>query len=150
MSRGFPSMTALLGLLAVAGYQNRDKLAELLRGATSPGVSGGQQAGLGGLLGSLGGGGLGNLLGNGLSDLVKQFNGSGQGDLADSWVGTGPNKNVEPQQIEQAVGSDVLETLTKQTGLTRQEILDRLSRELPKAVDSYTPNGRLPTPDELT
>ena len=26
MSRGFPSMTALLGLLALAGYQNRDKL----------------------------------------------------------------------------------------------------------------------------
>jgi uncharacterized protein YidB (DUF937 family) len=33
MSRGFPSMTALLGLLAIAGYQNRDKIAELLRGA---------------------------------------------------------------------------------------------------------------------
>ena len=30
MSRGFPSMTALLGLLAVAGYQNRDKIAEML------------------------------------------------------------------------------------------------------------------------
>lgn len=35
MSRGMPSMTALLGLLAIAGYQNRDKLAELLRGPGS-------------------------------------------------------------------------------------------------------------------
>ena len=30
MSRGMPSMTALLGLLAVAGYQNRHKIAEVL------------------------------------------------------------------------------------------------------------------------
>src|SRR3954467_15295773 len=32
MSRGMPSMTALLGMLALAGYQNRDKLAEQLPG----------------------------------------------------------------------------------------------------------------------
>ena len=30
MTRGMPSMVALLGLLAVAGYQNRDKIAEAL------------------------------------------------------------------------------------------------------------------------
>ena len=52
MGRGMPSMTALLGLLAIAGYQNRDKLAELLKGAGSGGSSGSQQ---GGLLGNLGG-----------------------------------------------------------------------------------------------
>ena len=55
MNRGFPSMTALLGLLAVAGYQNRDKIAEMLRGASAstPGASGQGQGGIGGLLGSL-------------------------------------------------------------------------------------------------
>ena len=154
-------MTALLGLLAVAGYQNRDKLAELLRGATSPSSPTGdpQQAGagqsgagpgLGGLLGGLGGGGLGGLLGGGLSDLVKQFDGSGQGELADSWVGTGPNKDIAPHQVEKAVGADVLDTLAQQTGLSKDEILARLSRELPKAVDGYTPHGRLPTADELS
>src|SRR3954454_4061937 len=40
MSR--PSMTALLGLLAVAGFQNRDKIAEMLSGmmgSSSPGSS---------------------------------------------------------------------------------------------------------------
>ena len=66
MSRGFPSLTALLGLVAVAGYQNRDKIAEMLRGATSgaPPASGPgqpQQGGLGGLLGNLGGAGVGGL-----------------------------------------------------------------------------------------
>src|SRR5258706_15454833 len=57
MSRGMPSMTALLGLLALAGYQNRDKLAELLKGAGNSNTQPGDQQGpLGGLLGNLGGG----------------------------------------------------------------------------------------------
>ena len=53
MSRGFPSMTALLGLLALAGYQNRDKLAEMLRGGQGAPGTGQGQTGLGGLLGQL-------------------------------------------------------------------------------------------------
>jgi uncharacterized protein YidB (DUF937 family) len=153
MSRGFPSMTALLGLLAIAGYQNRDKLAELLRGATSgtpgaPGQGAAQQSGaggLGGLLGGLGGAGVGGLLGGGLNELVESFKQSGHGDVADSWVGTGPNKEVAPAQLEKAIGSDVISHLTEQTGLSRDEILSRLSRELPNAVDQYTPEGRLPS-----
>jgi len=152
MSRGFPSLTALLGLVAVAGYQNRDKIAEMLRGATSgaPPASGpGQpQGGLGGLLGNLGGAGVGGLLG-GLNELVERFQQRGQGDIADSWVGPGPNKEVAPNQLEQAIGPDVLATLSQQTGLSREEILARLSRELPTAVDKYTPEGRLPSRQEL-
>ena len=149
MSR-FPSMTALLGLLAIAGYQNRDKLAELLSG--KPGASGTTapgQSGLGGLLGqlsgSLGSGGVGGLLSGGLGELIDRFKQSGQADTVDSWVNTGPNKQIGPSQVEQAIGSDVLETLSKQTGLSPEEILARLSRELPEAVDKYTPQGRLPT-----
>ena len=55
MSRGMPSMTALLGLLAIAGYQNRDKLAEMLKGASANNPTPGGGAGQGGLLGNLGG-----------------------------------------------------------------------------------------------
>jgi uncharacterized protein YidB (DUF937 family) len=153
-------MTALLGLLAVAGFQNRDKLAEMLRGTTgssSPGSSspgalgpGQQQGGLGGLLGNLGGAGVGGLLGGGLNELVDRFRQSGQGEIADSWVGHGPNKEVAPNQLEQAIGPDVLATLSQQTGLSREDILARLSRELPTAVDRYTPEGRLPSEQEMT
>lgn len=148
MSRGFPSMTALLGLLAVAGFQNRDKIAEMLRGAgsDSPDESGRAQpqGGLGGLLGNMGGAGLGGLLGGGLGELMDSFKQSGHGDVAESWVGTGPNKQIAPDRLEQAIGPDVLATLTQQTGLSREELLSRLSTTLPDAVDKYTPDGRLP------
>jgi len=145
MARGLPSMTALLGLLAIAGYQNRDKIAEMLKGAGSPaGGRPGGDAGLGGLLGGLAGTSAGGLLGGGLGSLLDSFRQAGQGDAADSWVGKGPNKPVEPPQIKQAIGADVLSELSKQTGLSEEEILNRLSQRLPDAVDKYTPDGRLP------
>ena len=150
MSRGFPSMTALLGLLAVAGYQNRDKIAEMLGGlgqsspGAAPGGQGTQMGGLGGLLGGLGGASAGGILSGGLQDLVETFKKNGQGEVADSWVGTGPNKEIAPHQLEKAIGPEVLATLAQQTGLSREELISRLSSELPRAVDKYTPEGRLP------
>ena len=153
MSRGYPSMTALLGLLAVAGYQNRDKIAELLGGAkqAEPGAPGRpveQNSGLSALLatitGALGGAGAGGLLTGGLGELVERFQQNGHGEAAQSWVRQGPNTDIAPNQLEQAIGPDVLQTLTQQTGLSREEVLSRLSRELPHAVDRYTPDGRVP------
>jgi len=92
----------------------------------------------------LGGAGVGGLLNGGLSELLEKFNQNGQGDVAQSWVSPGPNKEIAPPQLKQAIGSDVLEKLEQQTGLSQEEILSRLSRELPTAVDKYTPDGRLP------
>lgn len=150
MSRGLPSMTALLGLVALAGYQNRDKLAELLKGVgtnTQPGA-GATQGPLGGLLsnlsGALAGGGVGGLLNGGLGELLERFKQNGQGDTAQSWINQGPNKELPAPQLKQAIGSDVLAALERQTGLSQEELLARLSRELPAAVDKYTPDGRLP------
>ena len=150
MSRGFPSMTALLALLAVAGYQNRDKIAEWLNAAQGkalappPGGSpgGGLPANLSGMLA---GTSLGDLLSGGLRDLVNTFKQAGQGDAADSWVGRGPNKPIGRSELEQAIGPEVLETLSRQTGLSREQIVSRLSSNLPEAVDKYTPEGRIPT-----
>jgi uncharacterized protein YidB (DUF937 family) len=143
-------MTALLGLLAVAGYQNRDKLAELLKGAgnSAQGGAGADQGPLGGLLGNLGGalagGGVGGLLNGGLGELLDRFKQNGQGDAAESWINKGPNKELPPPQLRQAIGPDVLAALEQQTGLSQEELLARLSRELPAAVDQYTPDGRIP------
>jgi len=155
MSRGMPSMMALLGLLAVAGYQNRDKIAEMLGQAKQPGVAPGQTTqapGTGGVLGNLGGllrgATPGSVLSGGLGDLIERFRQNGQGHAADSWVSTGPNQPIRADQLEQALGPDVLNTLSQHTGLSRDDLLSRLSRELPDAVDKFTPQGRLPTEAE--
>jgi len=113
-------MTALLGLLAIAGYQNRDKLAELLKG---PGAGSleppSSQQPLGGLLsnltGMLSGAGVGGLLQGGISELLEKFNQNGRGDVAQSWIGTGPNKDISPPQLREAIGPDVLEKLELET-----------------------------------
>jgi uncharacterized protein YidB (DUF937 family) len=156
MNRGMPSMMALLGLLAVAGYQNRDKIAGALGGlkgaAGSEPAQGnaqeGQGGGLGNLGGLLGGGSAGSVLSGGLRDLLDRFKQNGQGQAADSWVSKGPNQQLQPDQLERAIGPDVLNSLSQQTGLSREELLSRLTRELPSAVDKMTPEGRLPTEDE--
>jgi uncharacterized protein YidB (DUF937 family) len=145
-------MTALLGLLAIAGYQNRDKIVEMLGGLNKPGSPG--QGGIGGLLGqlsgSLGGASAGGILSGGLGEILDRFKQSGQGGTAESWVKTGPNKPCTAAELEKAVGPEVLDTLSKHTGLSRDELLSRLCRELPDAVDKYTPQGRIPTESELS
>ena len=151
MSRGMPSMTSLLGMLALAGYQNRDKLIEMFNsvagsasrpdGSAQPRAQGDLPGGLSSILG---GAGVGGLLGGGLSELLEQFTKNGQGEAAESWIGPGPNKEVSPPQLKQAIGQDVLTALVQQTGLPQEELLARLTRELPTAVDKYTPEGRLP------
>jgi uncharacterized protein YidB (DUF937 family) len=151
-SSGFPSMTALLGLLAIAGFQNRDKIAEMFGGGQSAAPNNptapaqpNPASGLGGLLSGLGAsGGGGSFLNGGLSQLIDRFQQSGHGAAAQSWVSPGPNQEIVPSQVEQAIGPDVLATLVQKTGLSREELLSRLSQELPRAVDKYTPDGRLP------
>ena len=152
MTNGKPSLTALLAMLALAGYQNRDKISDMLRGATAPPTqpgAGGQQGSLGGLLGNLsgmlGGAGVGDVLSGGLGELLKRFEQNGHGDTAQSWINNGPNKEISPPELKQAIGPDVLSALERQTGLSQQELLARLSRELPRAVDKYTPDGQIPS-----
>ena len=147
MARGMPSMVALLGLLAVAGYQNRDKIAEMLNSIKTKGPTGDPvQDGLKNVLGRVGemAGGAGAMVNEGLGGLVDQFKERGEGQVADSWVSKGPNQQVSSSQLEQAIGSDVLSDLVQRTGLSREELLSRLARELPNAVDKLTPDGRLP------
>jgi uncharacterized protein YidB (DUF937 family) len=120
----------------------------MLEGASAnnptPGGGGGQGGLLGNLGAMLGGAGVGGLLNGGIGELLEKFKQNGQGETAQSWVNDGPNKEVSPPQLKQAIGPDVLAALEQQTGLSQEELLARLSRELPAAVDKYTPDGRLP------
>ena len=163
------ALKALLGVLAVAGYQNRDKIAEILRGLRTPSQPGPdgqtQSGGLGGLLdglargGTAGGlGGLGGLFGgtggrglaDGLGDLLRQFQEKGHGETANSWIKPGENKAIDDRQLSEVLGPEILDDLSARTGLPTDEILSRLSRDLPSAVDDLTPDGQLPTADDET
>ncbi len=137
-------------MLAIAGYQNKDKISDWLSKRPAGPAELPARDGLGGLLDKVGGAGAGGVLSGGLGELLDRFKQNGQGETADSWVETGPNKQVTPPQLEQAIGPDVLDTLSQQTGLSREELLARLTRELPDAVDKYTPQGRLPTEAEFS
>src|SRR4051794_34154098 len=157
------NMTALLSMLAMAGWQNRDRLGELLGMVTGQrpggpstgadptvGASASGAGGLGGLLGGLLGGGGSQGLSGGLSELLNNFTGSGHGEVADSWVQAGPNKEIEEPQLADALGSDTIDQLAKQTGLSKDELLSRLKSVLPTAIDKLTPQGRLPTEEETS
>ena len=105
------------------------------------------KSGLGGLLA---GGAAGSVLSGGLNDLLKQFQQSGHGDVAKSWVDNGPNKAVSTDDLAKALGGDQINTLIAHTGLSRQDLLAGLSQYLPEAVNQLTPDGRLPTEQELS
>ncbi|WP_246804375.1 YidB family protein [Mesorhizobium mediterraneum] len=112
----------MLGLLA---FKNRDKIGELIAGrnSTDP-KSAGSPGGLG--------------------DILDRLRNAGAGDQVDSWVGTGSNRPVQRDQVEKAIDPQTLSDLAEQTGLSRDELLDRLTRELPDAVDKLTPDGQMP------
>ena len=140
-----PITMALLGLLAYKAVKGF--------GGTNPRSGAGMAApggGLGDLLkGGLGGaglGGLGGILAGGLGDLVKQFQGAGKGDVADSWVSAGDNKPIAPAELSKVLTPEQIEFLTERTGLSKEELLAGLSAQLPQAVDELTPQGRLPSP----
>ncbi|HEY8333132.1 MAG TPA: YidB family protein, partial [Tardiphaga sp.] len=92
----------------------------------------------------------GSVLSGGLGDLLKQFQQNGQGDVAQSWVSNGPNKQIAPGDLANALGADQIDQLTSRTGMSRDQLLSELSNELPDAVNEFTPDGRLPTDDEAT
>jgi len=125
---------------------------------------GGQGAGmggmgdLGGLLGSILGGGGGGRAGGaggmggmgGLGALLEQFQRTGYGDQANSWVGTGQNMPISPDVIAQVFGRDGLSKIAAQAGLTEAETSHGLSQLLPGVVDKLTPDGQMPDLDMLS
>ena len=80
----------------------------------------------------------------GLQGVVNQFEKNGLGQTVRSWVGTGPNQSISPAQLHQALGPDLLQQLSAKSGLSVQELTEKLSQILPQAVDRMTPNGTIP------
>jgi uncharacterized protein YidB (DUF937 family) len=163
-SGGMSPMTmAILGLLAWKAFRH---MTASQPGATPPSTptpapapSGGSLAGGGGGLGDilkgplggvLGGAAAGSVISGGLGDLLKQLQQGGHGEAANSWVGTGANKAISPGDLAGALGADQIDSLASQSGMSPDDLLNGLSKYLPQVVDHLTPDGRLPTEDEVS
>ena len=115
--------------------------------AGGPDLGGLLKGGLGGLLAS---GAAGSVLSGGLGSLLEQFQKSGKGQTASSWVGKGPNEDISEGDLAKSIGLDDLDVLSKHTGISRNDLLSGLASELPTAINEMTPNGRLPTAAEAS
>ncbi len=162
-----PVTMALMGLLAYKAVKSFTGASAAAQTA-SPASAGTASGGLGDIIGSLlgggsgsggAGGGLGGLLGggsagavvsSGLGNLVKDFQDSGYGKAAQSWVGQGPNEEIAPNDLAKAMGSDAIDAIARQTGMNRDDLLATLSQHLPELINQLTPNGRLPTEQEAS
>ena len=157
-----PMTMAILGLLAWKAIKHFSAGQPGAAPAPSPaggGMSGGMSGGLGGGLsdvlkgplgGLLAGGAAGSVISGGLGDLLKQLQQGGHGETANSWVGTGANKAISPGDLANALGADQINSLASQSGLSKDELLSGLSQYLPQVIDHLTPDGRLPTENEVS
>ena len=86
----------------------------------------------------------------GLQNLISQFDAKGFGDIIGSWVGTGQNKSISPDQIQNVLGSDVLSGIASKLGLNVNDLSSQLSNLLPGVVDKLTPKGKVPEVDIMS
>ena len=129
----------LEGLSALAGMGGLDALL----GGNTGGGAGANAAG-GGLADVLGG-----LLANdgqmgGLGGLVSKFEQAGLGDVVGSWVGTGANQQISPDQVQGALGSDAISGMASKLGINAQTLLPLLASVLPLLINHLTPQGKVP------
>jgi uncharacterized protein YidB (DUF937 family) len=130
-----PTILAVLGVLAYRTLKGKGRLADLL--GTGPAGTAGNPSGPSGAEWS-----------GGLADLLARFRPKHE-NTAQSWVSKGPNRSVDPSELEEVLGEERIQWLVEQTGTSKDELLAGLSKALPEAVDKLTPDGRIPTADEL-
>jgi uncharacterized protein YidB (DUF937 family) len=153
-----PITMAVLGLLAfkaLKSFTSQPSAAPASPGAPAPAPGANPTGGLGdilksGLGGLLAGGTAGGALSGGLNDLLKQLQQTGQGEVAKSWVGNGPNQSISANDLAKALGADQVDALAAHSGMSRDDLLGALSQYLPEAVNHLTPDGRLPTEHEIS
>jgi uncharacterized protein YidB (DUF937 family) len=80
----------------------------------------------------------------GISGIIAQLEQQGLGGTVRSWVGTGPNQAISPDQVHQAFGSDIVKQLAAKAGMSPEDLAAKLSQVLPGAIDKLTPGGVAP------
>ena len=81
----------------------------------------------------------------GIQGVVAEFEKTGFGQQAKSWVSTGPNLPINAEQIQQALGSEKVREMAAKFGIPVDKVADLLAKHLPTAIDKATPERELPT-----
>jgi uncharacterized protein YidB (DUF937 family) len=103
-----------------------------------------------GLLGGIVGAGMVSVVNDiitkhgGVQGVVNEFERNGLGATVKSWVGTGPNQPISPDDVQRTLGPELLQQLSAKSGLSVSELAQKLSHVLPQAVDKMTPDGAIP------
>lgn len=82
--------------------------------------------------------------GGGLGGMLDKFRGAGLSQKADSWVGTGPNEPLNPDEVERALGPEEIQQIADQTGMTVEQVREKLAEGLPEVINQVTPKGEVP------
>jgi uncharacterized protein YidB (DUF937 family) len=104
-----------------------------------------------GVLGGVVGAGMVSVVSNliekhgGVQGIVNQFESQGLGNTVRSWVSTGENHPISPDQVQQAFGTQTLQSIATQHGISVEELRQKLAQVLPQAVDHLTPGGSVPS-----
>ena len=85
----------------------------------------------------------------GISGLLRQFHEKGLGDLVNSWVSTGQNLPVSPDQVQHVLGTEQVQQVAASAGIPAQLASSKLAEFLPMIVDKLTPNGQVPEQGSL-
>jgi uncharacterized protein YidB (DUF937 family) len=86
---------------------------------------------------------------SGLEALVEKLRNGGLADRVESWISTGANRPVAPQELEQALSPEETDRLASSAGMERPGVLAVLSQMLPRLIDGLTPQGRMPSQEEV-
>jgi uncharacterized protein YidB (DUF937 family) len=85
----------------------------------------------------------------GLGGLVQQFENAGLGDTISSWIGSGENQPIAPEDVHNVLGADLVQQIAAKTGLPVEQLLPQIAQHLPQLLDNITPNGEVPSGSNL-
>jgi len=80
----------------------------------------------------------------GLEGVLGRLRQGGLGQQADSWVGTGQNMNISPDQLQQVFGSSTISDLASQLGMPEDQAGSTMAQLLPEVINRLTPQGQVP------
>jgi uncharacterized protein YidB (DUF937 family) len=85
----------------------------------------------------------------GVDGLARMLEQRGLGAEAASWIGTGQNRSITPEQVTQTLGPQRVESLSSRLGLGKIAGAAAIAALLPALIDKLTPDGRAPQTSSL-